>query len=267
MADTLNHDTIDTPPVDAASVILIRDQPSTGLEVLLLCRGKSRTVMNSAWVFPGGKLDTSDFDSTDAVTRKLGDQPATLLNEPDLDTSHAAALFNAACRETQEETGVILEPDHLHPWSRWITPKEPAMMKKRFDARFFIAIIPDGQHAVHDGAEATASMWSTPRNALTAYYEKEITLAPPQIMTLASLSRLSTGESCISYARARSPHHIEPGIIKGSDDSRTLVYPGDPEHPIREQSMPGPTRLIWQNNRFEPANGLDGFFSDQESVR
>ena len=35
-------------PTDAATVILLRDHKNT-LETLLLCRGNSRTVMNSAW--------------------------------------------------------------------------------------------------------------------------------------------------------------------------------------------------------------------------
>lgn len=262
MTNVLNEETIDTPPIDAATVILIRDQAPLGLEVLLLCRGNSRTVMNKAWVFPGGKLDDADFNAGDKIVHTLAGDPEKLLAEPCLESRHAGALFSAACRETHEETGVTLEADRLYPWSRWITPKEPAMMKKRFDARFFIAIMPEGETAVHDGVEATESMWCTPRDALETYYKQDITLAPPQIMTLASLSRHTTCESCIAYANTHSPHHIEPGIIKGDDGSRTLVYPGDPDHSVREHIMPGPTRLIWKNNRFEPANGLDGFFPE-----
>jgi len=131
--NNLVHKTIHDKPVDAATVILIRDY-NNSLQTLLLCRGNSRTVMNSAWVFPGGKVDSTDFDSAHNTDQQLADSANVLLNEPELDNKLAGALFIAACRETREETGVSLEASHLQTWSRWITPNEPSMMKKRFDA-------------------------------------------------------------------------------------------------------------------------------------
>ena len=181
MTGELNQETVNTPPVDAATVVLLRDGDQ-GLETLLLCRDNSRTVMNKAWVFPGGKLDQIDFAPEVAET-PLATNAVEMLNEPELDQGKACALYRAACRETREETSVELLPDDLIPWSRWITPNEPSMMKKRFDARFFVSAIPAGQTAVHDGSEATDSKWLTPREALTAYLQHEMTLAPPQIMT------------------------------------------------------------------------------------
>ena len=55
----LNDTTIDTPPRDAASVVLLREGAS-GLEVLLLRRHASSQVLGGAYVFPGGKLERSD---------------------------------------------------------------------------------------------------------------------------------------------------------------------------------------------------------------
>jgi 8-oxo-dGTP pyrophosphatase MutT (NUDIX family) len=140
MTNTLNDETISTPPRDAATVILIKDG-AAGLEVLLLCRGNSRTVMNQAWVFPGGKVDDADFEHEAEVLSQLSAQPQNLLAE-DIPVKKACALFQAAVRETSEETSVVLTAGAVHPWSRWITPNEPSMMKKRFDARFFVAALP-----------------------------------------------------------------------------------------------------------------------------
>lgn len=261
MDSTLNQETVESPPQDAATVILVRDAGSD-LEVLLLQRGRSRTVMNNAWVFPGGKLDSADFTAAGATVESLQKKPQSMLGEPQLDIAHASALFHAACRETAEETGVVISAGQLHPWSRWITPKIPSMMKKRFDARFFIARMPADQVAVHDGQEATDSAWYTARDALNAYRTNEITLAPPQIMTLVALARHKNSDSCINHAKTHTPYCIEPGVITGSSNERTMIYPGDAEHPIREKHMPGPTRLVWQHDHFEPATGFNSFFED-----
>lgn len=241
-------------PTDAATVILLRDHKNT-LETLLLCRGNSRTVMNSAWVFPGGKVDQQDLDQADSIQRKLPAKASELLNEPDLDNKLAAALFDTACRETHEETGVSLEPSDLQTWSRWITPNEPSMMKKRFDARFFVATLPDGQTAEHDGIEATDSQWTTPRQALQDYIDGIIVLAPPQIMTLIALNEFDNAQACLDHARCHNAYRIKPQVIK-TESSRILTYPGDTEHPESEQQMPGPTRLIWSEGHFEPPEGF-----------
>lgn len=256
----LNDEIITTPPRDAASVILLRDA-KPAIEVLLLRRGNSHTVMGNAWVFPGGKVDDEDFHHTNEITNSLADAPEILLAEPELSTDHASALFYAACRETHEETGVTLRAEHLTPWSRWITPNEPTMMKKRFDARFFITRMPADQTAVHDGTEATDSAWFTPRKALEAYCANKITLAPPQIMTLAALAIHADTAACISHAQTQSPYCIQPGVLK-DNGNRTLTYPGDAEHPQNEKQMPGPTRLTWMGDHFEPVNGFDAFFEN-----
>lgn len=258
MTTELNNETLKEAPVDAATVILLRDS-TDDIEVLLLCRGKSKTVMNKAWVFPGGKLDPEDFASQNTVN-ELSLPASEMLNEPALDADRACALFNAACRETFEETGVKLRVTDLVPWSRWITPNEPAVMKKRFDARFFVAAMPEGQIALHDGSEATDSAWHTPRGAITNYINHQLTLAPPQIMTLVALCEFRDVESCVKFARTADTYCIEPGVLKAAN-GRTLVYPGDTEHRNPHKQMPGPTRLLWKNGHFEPEMGFERWFS------
>lgn len=259
---TLNDSTITDHPIDAATVILLRQSDIAPIEVLLLCRGNSKTVMNNAWVFPGGKKDPADAARSPQIIHSLKGAPEILLNEPELDSREAASLYAAACRETEEETGVRIEPTALLPWSRWITPNSPAMMKKRFDARFFIAQMPESQTATHDGVEATDSMWLAPHRALRRYVDEEITLAPPQIMSLAALARFNSIEDCMGHSETVKPPCIQPGVLKRDDGTRVLTYPGDSEHPVTERLLPGPTRLIWRGGHFEPENGYDSFFVD-----
>ncbi|MFK7962601.1 MAG: NUDIX hydrolase [Burkholderiaceae bacterium] len=261
--EPLNEIEVTEPVRDAASVILVR--PNTngqpGLQAFMLRRSASTTVMNSAYVFPGGKVDPEDAHQKALDQYRVPVDAAHRINEPDLDPALAAALFVAACRECEEECGVSLTADDLIPFSRWITPKTPAMMKRRFDTRFFLACLPPDASAIHDGVEADASEWMGPRDALAAYCATKITLAPPQIMTLAAIARFDSYPALAdSLAGHRAPL-IEPLGIKHEDGSRTICYPGDPKHAVSQPAFSGPTRLVWRKDHFEPEAGPEAFFS------
>jgi 8-oxo-dGTP pyrophosphatase MutT (NUDIX family) len=280
------------PPRPAASLVLLRDADD-GLQVLLLERPGEDTVLAGARVFPGGKLDREDAD--DEVIERLGADPLDLhgrLAEPELAPRDAAALFVAAVREAFEETGVllargvderiatqartlrregfgfgelvgrldlVLQCAELRPWSRWVTPKVPAMMRKRFDTRFFVARLPEGQVAEFDPREAVAADWMAPRAALERYAAGEIDMAAPQIMTLAHLSRFADVAAALGDASRRPPPVVRPMSVQTAT-GRLIFYPGDPEHPVRERAMPGPTRLLFEGGRFRPEAGPHAWF-------
>jgi 8-oxo-dGTP pyrophosphatase MutT (NUDIX family) len=289
----LNHQEIDTPPRPAASVVLLRDSPR-GLEVFLLKRHGDSDVLGGLYVFPGGKLDREDAA---ASTLQRLDTPVPalhqVLGEPELEAATAAAFFVAACRETFEESGVLftrgadgaqareatalmrggltfaqiierldltITASRIAPWSRWVTPRKPSLMNRRFDVRFFAAAVPGDQVAAHDNHETTESVWLTPRAALEQYWDGQIGMAPPQLMSLAELSRHATAAQVLDPARRRWPRLILPNSFE-HEEQRVLVYPGDERHESKERMMPGPTRLIHRNNRFEPLSGFEGFFA------
>ena len=55
----LNHDVVTTPPLPAATVMLLRDA-ADGLEVFMVRRHGLSDVLGGAYVFPGGKVDRED---------------------------------------------------------------------------------------------------------------------------------------------------------------------------------------------------------------
>jgi 8-oxo-dGTP pyrophosphatase MutT (NUDIX family) len=287
----LNTEASQTPVRAAASVLMLRDEQD-GLQVFLLKRHGLSDVLGGAYVFPGGKVDEDD-----ALLAAHLDVPGPVLHsglsEPQLDELAAAALHVAALREAFEETGVLFAPDvdadkadaawqllreghafadvltlmslrleasRLQPWSRWITPAVGGVMRKRFDTRFFLAPMPAGQVARHDNHEATESAWLTPREALRQYWDGQIELAPPQIMSLAHLSRYSSVEDALAQARGRAPPVILPEPFE-HEGVRVICYPGDERHSVRQRALPGPTRLHYRNRRFEPAEGFDALFA------
>ena len=293
----LNLEIVTTPLRPAATVLMLRDAPA-GLEVFLMKRHSLSDVLGGAYVFPGGKVDAADAE-LDMATHL--DQPLQVLhaglNEADISERTAGGLYVAALREAFEESGVLfaqgfamqdidtaraaallreghgfnavlarmalrLQTRSLVPWSRWITPTAPSVMNKRFDTRFFVAAVPAGQVARHDDHETTESSWLSPRTALQQYWAGQIQLAPPQIMSLAHLSRYTRVDSVLAAARSRLPPVIRPEPFE-HEGGRVICYPGDARHSVREPAMPGPTRLYYhyRNKRFEPVDGFDSLFA------
>ena len=128
------------------------------------------------------------------------------------------------------------------------------MTNKRFDTRFFVAAAPAGQEARHDNHEATEAVWLTPREGLQRYWNGAIDLAPPQIMSLVHLHAHRTVADALADARTRTPPTVAPEPFD-HEGMRVICYPGDERHSQPTPVLPGPTRLMFRNRRFEPASG------------
>ncbi len=142
-------------PRDAATLVLTRVRKGAA-EVLMGRRAPGHVFMASKWVFPGGRIDRSDFTAAAANALPARDM-ARLTREVPVRRAHALAM--AAVRETFEETGLLLAAPApaasvAGPWrefravgalpdlaalsyvARAITPPGRT---RRFDARFFMA--------------------------------------------------------------------------------------------------------------------------------
>ncbi len=142
-------------PKDAATLILVRREGG-GLLVLLGRRHGGHSFMPDKWVFPGGRVERSDFSAPFAADLRP-DVAARL--ERTCSASRARALALAAVRETFEEAGLLLgrrAPPRpgAGPWRTFLShgalpdlsaltfvarAVTPPASPKRFDARFFLA--------------------------------------------------------------------------------------------------------------------------------
>jgi 8-oxo-dGTP pyrophosphatase MutT (NUDIX family) len=115
-------------------------------------------------------------------------------NVVDLSAPETAARFSCYRLELHEgrltlaelvrREGLIFAPDLLVPYAHWITPEiEP----RRFNTRFFLARLPEGQVPVHDRLELTESSWMTPAFALAEHEAGRIVLMPPTMKTMEEL--------------------------------------------------------------------------------
>ncbi len=185
-----------TTPRQAATVILLRET-ARGPELLLVKRSESARFMGGVWVFPGGAVATRD-----------GAHP------------HRAA----AVRELREEAAIALDAGALVEFSRWITP---AQVKVRFDTRFFLAELTDGQQPRVDGQECVDLGWFAPHEALAAHERGEIALVFPTIKHLQQLAQFASVAELLDHTRGRMVTAVEPRVVLEGEVAR-VVLPGEP---------------------------------------
>jgi 8-oxo-dGTP pyrophosphatase MutT (NUDIX family) len=266
------------------------------VEVLVIRRHEQLAFMGGMWVFPGGtvsKADASD-ESLAQVPQASQSRCAQLddLSGP-LDRRQCIALAIAACRETFEESGVllatttegrdcsgevvarlqehrratnaqpelfarmlaaenlVLEIDRLVYWAHWITP---SIVPRRFDTRFFIAAVPEGQEAVIDSTETIDHAWMSPAALIDAAAAGKMPVSQPTLFNLMELrASLQQHGSLDDLIAGEAQRHIVPVLPKMLQEGPlTMVLPWDPfyrnvvgdsvpedlEYPVRFRELP-----------------------------
>jgi 8-oxo-dGTP pyrophosphatase MutT (NUDIX family) len=248
-------------PRDAATVALVRDSPQ-GMQVYLLRRVRGMAFAGGMHVFPGGSVDAADATADIAWAGPAAQEWARVFGTT---VPLARSLVCAAVRETFEESGVllagpsadevladvstdeweaervalearehslsellarrglVLRSDLLRPLGHWITPEvEP----KRFDTRFFLARLPEGQVTRTAGTEADQRLWLRPTDAVSG----ELQMLPP---TRAVLTELSTyadvGEA---LAAERTITAQLPKLLIDDQERLLFLLPGDAGYPV-----------------------------------
>ena len=248
-------------PLDSSTVIVVRDDRGP-LEVFMLERHIQSDFAGGAYVFPGGKLDPADADPALAG---IVDGWEALAARMEADPELVRALAVCAIRETFEEAGVLLArhddgtPVHLDDprwedlrgalaareltagdlaketgiryaadllrfWQRWITP---VFAPKRYDTRFFVAVMPEGQTPLHDDVETTDSTWVRPADAIARGRSGELVIIFPTRMTLESFGGLETTAAALDASSARSTQPVLPRFVIEEGQGRVYL-PGDP---------------------------------------
>jgi 8-oxo-dGTP pyrophosphatase MutT (NUDIX family) len=186
-------------PRPAATVILLRrggKHSDRGLEVCLGLRNPQASFMPAVWVFPGGNVDEDDGEGEEGMR-------------------------NCAARELSEEVGVVVDPEELLPYSRWITPEIGTV---RFDTYFYLALAPPHSPLRPDGEETVDAGWFGPQEALDRHYRDELPLVFPTIKHLESLCRYRSAEDALARAGDRKIEPVMPRV-EGEGAERRIVLP------------------------------------------
>lgn len=166
-----------------------------------------------------GRLLIADQDTARelvvAAVREVFEECGVLLAGPDADSvvgdvsgpSWAAARAGLLSRELSLsqmliDRGLVLRSDLLRVRAHWITPEvEP----KRYDTRFFAALLPAGQTADDQTSEADHADWTDPVALLKDYAGGSALMMAP---TVVCLEQVAAARSVAEFLAAEV--HMEP---------------------------------------------------------
>ena len=231
------------PPIPRpASTVVLLQSDGTAVSTYLMRRAPSMAFAAGMFVFPGGRIDDADIE---ARIPFVGEPilPERFTADADL----ARGIVVGAVREVFEETGVLIavdeaghtpviddawdadrdavnasssefpdvlarrglaiDPDLLPLWSHWITPE---VEERRYDVRFFVAAVPEGQPVRDVSGEADHCVWVNPAQALADYGEGRMAMLPPTVATLTDLTDLPDLSDLAARARARTVLPLMP---------------------------------------------------------
>jgi glyoxylase-like metal-dependent hydrolase (beta-lactamase superfamily II)/8-oxo-dGTP pyrophosphatase MutT (NUDIX family) len=267
-------------PRDAATVILARSLQDGSYEVLLTRRPESMAFMGGTYVFPGGALDPADSEDEMAARSALDRAAAHERLGETVTPEDALGLHCCALRELYEEAGILLasddrgrpvdpakvrevyaphhaevghdpgafaaflleegltlQTDLLVPHGRLITPERAPI---RFDARFFVAPMPEGQAVVPHATEVLEWLWISPHEALERSRAKELDVPIPTLAMLQGLAEIPGYEQILQgrhQARQVESEELSPlvtvvrapnpGLMTGAGTNTYIVGRSD----------------------------------------
>ena len=219
----LHPQRVPVTPLNASTLLLLRDRAAGGWEVLMTRRSEKASFVPGAYVFPGGGIEAQDAQAHAQVAHRA-EMPADGLTEA-----------VAAVRETLEEMGVLLavhadgraatqadvdaidrcaplwpqlagrglQLDLRSVWqlAHWTADRN---LPKRFAVPFFVAQMPEGQMPVADESEQFEPVWVNPQEALARYEAGQMPMIFPTLRTLERLSGFPTAQSVLD-AVAQGP--------------------------------------------------------------
>ena len=174
-----------------------------------------------AYVFPGGTVHAGDDEWTDeirsAAVRELFEEVGILLARKGRrfagrrDCEQVRSVVEGGKTFGQALRDLGLEPalDRLVYLARWVTP---AQMRRRFDARFFLARLPAGQEVRPQEGEVTDWLWISPERALSA---PDVTLVYATRTVLESVAGETHPSRLFAQTRRqRDVPIVEPRIVQ-----------------------------------------------------
>jgi 8-oxo-dGTP pyrophosphatase MutT (NUDIX family) len=260
-----------------------------GFQVFMVRRHPEAPFMGGAYVFPGGRVDIgdhgaataawcdgiedardglADMSAADAIAcrlaavRELFEEAGVLLARPAEDVTDAADRVThlqparselhagrRTLRDLTEPAGFRVALDTLRPFAHWVTPPVEG---RRFDTRFFVARMPEGQTAAHDTAENIDSAWLTPAAAIGAALNGSIVLPPPTWAVLRHLEHFAAVEAVLAWCRRQRVARCEP-VMLIQNGTRVLLMPGDKLNADPEiDFVPPETRFEWRDGQWRP---------------
>lgn len=250
--------------IPAATILLLRD--ASALEVLMVERHADIGFAGGALVFPGGKIEPSDYSSDwlahcdglemvdveqhgprIGAIREAFEEAGILLARDaggELIDDKKTSKLNHLREAVEKEDALFLQmiSDHklrlacdcLHLFARWQPPKE--VTHRRYHTWFFAAAAPSDQIAREDGNEATEALWTSPQKALEARDSGARKMIFPTSRNVELLALSASVGDALTDASNRTIDPVEPLIIERNGE-RFLTIPEHLGYPITEEPL------------------------------
>ena len=215
-------------PRPSATVLLVRG--GNPWELLLMRRPGGADFAPDAHVFPGGTIHADDSEAPDpiaaAAVRELFEEVGILLARKgrrfarDRDSEQVRAHLAGGKTFGQALDLRGLEPayDRLTLLTRWVTP---AVMSRRYDARFFLARLPAGQTVRAQEGEVVDWLWIAPSRALN---DPKVNLVYATRAVLETVAYV--GDAAAVFAKARRQREVptfEPRAVETAGGWEVLL--------------------------------------------
>ena len=238
-----------------------------GVDVFMLRRSSSMEFAPRMMVFPGGGVDPRDADPglpwagpspaewgrlliadeatarelVVAAVREVFEECGVLLAGPDAGSvvgdvsgpqwqSERAALLSHELSLAQMliGRGLVLRSDLLRARAHWITPEfEP----KRYDTRFFAALLPQGQIADDQTSEADHADWVDPARLLRDYASGSALMLPPTVVCVEQVAAAGSVDEFLAAEVQAAPVLPVPVYVDGAVFIRCAL-PGSGQLPL-----------------------------------
>jgi 8-oxo-dGTP pyrophosphatase MutT (NUDIX family) len=247
-------------------VLLLREAHG-GAEVLVTRRHENLRFMGGMWVFPGGAVSAADTSAEILARIPAGSQTAcprlaTLRGDP-IDARECLSLAVAACRETFEETGVLLASNaagelcssdraerlqdqrraivsHPEVFASMLHAEElflrveqlvywahwitPSIVSRRFDTRFYLACVPADQRVIIDTTETVDHAWMSPAALVAEAQDGDMPVSHPTLYNLMELAAsLQQHGSLQSLLAAHSQRRVVAILPKMIHEEQTAM--------------------------------------------
>lgn len=242
---------MDDAPIPAATVIVVRDLPEGGCELLMVERAGGMAFAAGAMVFPGGRIDDADR----LLAGELGSEPALVaaireaieetavpvglspVPPPDVALVLQEALIaDRPLAPLLAGHGIGIDATPLIPFARWV-PQFHAV--RRFDTLFYVARAPlgDWQPRVIEG-ECAAAEWVSAAEVLEREKAGRARLIFPTRRTLERLALHSSYAEIEADAKAFPVEPITPWVEERGG-SKFIAIPTHLGFPVTEEPLDG----------------------------
>jgi len=228
------------PVRPSATVVLLREGASD--PEILFVRRRPGDAFGDCYAFPGGVLDRDESDARtycggmttaqadalldlqsggldyySAAVRELFEETGILLaRDPERNWAFSQMPDSASLirgLRTQHDDGDVswaemlriqelnIACDALHYFGFWETPLS---RPKRWATRFFLAEVPPGQEARHDGKEVTETCWMSATEVLSVGKGPGMQLPFPTLANLKKFSEFRTVDALMEWAKNRA---------------------------------------------------------------